>query len=69
MRRVRASIGNHILFKRNGHNILGYVVIVRQNSVVVKIRRDIAERLKYKNEFTVVNHNNYEIIIEKGTVA
>lgn len=69
MRRIRASIGNQIIFKREGLNVLGYVVIVRENSVVVKINSDIAMKLKYENNLTIVNHSNYEIIVEKGTVA
>ncbi|MFP9130336.1 DUF2187 family protein [Niallia sp. BSM11] len=57
MRRIRASIGNQIIFKREGLNVLGYVVIVRENSVVVKINSDIAMKLKYENNLTIVNHS------------
>ncbi len=69
MRRIRAEVGNHILFKREDLHVLGYVVIVRENSVVVKINSDIAIKLKYENNLTIVNHRNYEVIVEKGTVA
>lgn len=67
--KIRVSVGNQILFTRNGLNVLGYVVIVRENSVVVKINSDIALKLKYENNLTIVNHSNYVIIVEKGTVA
>jgi len=69
MRRIKASVGNHILFIRNGLPVLGYVVIVRQNSVVVKINSNIAEKLKYETNLTIVNHSKYKIVVEKGTVA
>ncbi|WP_273130639.1 DUF2187 family protein [Bacillus weihaiensis] len=62
-------MGNQILFSRKDFNILGYVVIVRKNSVVVRINNDVALKLKYENNLTIVNHKNYEIIVEKGTVA
>ena len=69
MRNKKASIGHYVLFKRASHDVLGYVTIVRENSVIVKIDSDIAEKLHYETNLTLVNHNKYKIIDKNGTVA
>ncbi|GKU85115.1 MULTISPECIES: DUF2187 family protein [Niallia] len=69
MRNKKASIGQFVHFKRASYDVLGYVTIFLENSVIVKIDSDIAEKLHYETNLTLVNNNKYKIIDKNGTVA
>ncbi|WP_286228506.1 DUF2187 family protein [Neobacillus mesonae] len=55
---AKANIGDNIVFKREGSSYEGIVIVVRENSVIVKYGYN-----KEKDEpiTTIVNHKNYKI--------
>lgn len=63
-----ASVGDVILFERNGQSYEGTVFLVRENSVLVDISKAAAEELGYEKPNTVVGHGKYLIIVHAEKV-
>lgn len=62
MARTLATLGDQILFKRNDQTFTGKVMRVKENSVLVNISDEDAEKLKLETPITVVAHHHYKIL-------
>lgn len=58
----RAIVGDKIKFKRMGLSFIGEVSLIREESVIVKLKSSDAETLKLDTPYTVVSHKNYVIL-------
>jgi uncharacterized protein YkvS len=58
----QVKIGSNIHFHRKGIDVYGEVIMVRENSVIVKIDPKTAKSLEIGNSLTVVNHLRYKMI-------
>ncbi|WP_316569391.1 DUF2187 family protein [Neobacillus sp. YIM B06451] len=67
MAKKRAKIGDQISFTRKDHDLEGTVEIVRDNSVIVEVSKEFADRLGYDTTKTVVKHSNYMIVSSPET--
>ncbi|MGG3912282.1 DUF2187 family protein [Rossellomorea vietnamensis] len=56
-----ANLGDTIQFKRKKHVINGVVTTLRENTVIVKMDREIAKKLDLPDDQTVVAHKNYVV--------
>lgn len=56
-----AREGSLISFQRNGFNIFGEVVKVKEDSVLVSISSADAKRLNIETPITVVSHKHYQL--------
>ncbi|OCA90463.1 hypothetical protein A8F94_00805 [Bacillus sp. FJAT-27225] len=61
MAKKNAKVGDLISFQRKDLLIEGEVVIVRDNSVIVKVSDEDKAKLDYETPRTVVKHSNYVI--------
>ncbi|KIL52107.1 DUF2187 family protein, partial [Jeotgalibacillus soli] len=57
-----ANVGQFIRFTRHGLEITGEVTKILERSVIVSITEEDALLLDYGTNFTVVSHDNYEIL-------
>ncbi|MCA1057052.1 YkvS family protein [Rossellomorea aquimaris] len=60
-----ANLGDTIEFKRKKQIINGVVTSLRENTVIVKMDKDVAKLLDLPDDQTVVAHKNY-VIIERA---
>lgn len=58
----KANMNDTVLFTKNGKEIVGTVINVRENSVVIEMNSEVAVELEVENARTVLNHRNYKII-------
>ncbi|WP_339252353.1 DUF2187 family protein [Sporosarcina sp. FSL W8-0480] len=54
-------IDEEISFTRNDHEVNGTIHKILENSVIVKISEDDAERIGVASNLTVVAHKNYSV--------
>ncbi|WP_432363216.1 DUF2187 family protein [Sporosarcina sp. UB5] len=54
-------IDEEISFVRNDHEVNGTIHKILENSVIVKISEDDAERIGAASNLTVVSHKNYSV--------
>ncbi|PPA70607.1 DUF2187 family protein [Jeotgalibacillus proteolyticus] len=57
-----ANVGQFVRFTRHGFEITGEVTKILERSVIVNISEDDALLLDYGTNFTVVSHENYELV-------
>jgi uncharacterized protein YkvS len=57
-----ANLGDTVQFQRKKHVINGVVTTLRENTVIVKMDRDVAKKLDLPDDQTVVSHKNYAVI-------
>jgi len=54
-------IDEEISFVRNDHRVNGTIHKILENSVIVKISEDDADRIGVASNLTVVSHKNYTV--------
>ncbi|MFS0690259.1 DUF2187 family protein [Sporosarcina sp. Marseille-Q4943] len=54
-------IDEEISFVRNDHEVNGTIHKILENSVIVKISEDDADRIGAASNLTVVSHKNYSV--------
>ncbi|WP_394237845.1 DUF2187 family protein [Niallia oryzisoli] len=59
---IIACEGNRITFTRNGYQISGEVLKVKDASVLVSISQQDAELIQIETPVTVVAHKHYQIL-------
>lgn len=55
-------IDEEISFVRNEHEVNGTIHKILENSVIVKISEDDADRIGVASNLTVVSHKNYSVV-------
>ena len=55
-------IDEEISFVRNDHEVNGTIHKILENSVIVKISEDDANRIGVASNLTVVSHKNYSLV-------
>lgn len=58
----KANMNDTVLFVKNGKEIVGTVINIRENTVVIEINLKVAKEVGIENARTVVNHRNYKVI-------
>lgn len=67
--KINVVEGSQIVFNRASLEIMGLVVLVRENSVMVEISAEDAKELHYENNVTIVRHGKYRIVTGKNVIA
>jgi len=57
-----AATGDKVLFNRNGKNIIGKVIKVKEESVLVSINQNDADYINIETPITVVSHKHYQLM-------
>ena len=55
-------VDEEISFVRNDHEVNGTIHKILENSVIVKISEDDADRIGVASNLTVVSHKNYSVV-------
>ena len=55
-------IDEEISFVRNDHEVNGTIQKILENSVIVKISEEDADRIGVASNLTVVSHKNYSVV-------
>lgn len=56
------EIGEKISFVRNDHKVVGKIHKILENSVIVEISEEDAEKIGAPSELTVVSHKKYSVV-------
>lgn len=59
----RAKEGDRVLFTRKDISIIGTVKKVKEESVLVEISTQYAQRIHAETPLTVVSHQHYQIVV------
>lgn len=62
------NVGDEIEFSRQGKDIKGTVIHIRELSVIVQLESENSQFLRLDNELTVVNHKKYHIVKKNESV-
>lgn len=65
----KGLVDDFIQFERHGIVVFGQILLERENSVMVRINKDIAKIFSLETNATIVRHGNYEILTFKDSLS
>ncbi|MBD1379883.1 DUF2187 family protein [Metabacillus arenae] len=61
-------VGLQVSFIRNNTKVIGKIIKALDRSAIIEISEEDADKIESPSILTVVNHSNYKIIMNQGTI-